>query len=268
MLIFDQLLPRFSCWRLVVVVVVGFLLSSQASHRHCCIVHGGGGVPPHRFFLLLSHLIVVVVFSILSSLLAICCSRRRRRPLLGCFCWLWNLVIEVIGVSVSLLSLFCCCQKVRSFLWMCPSASAPHCRCRCCQVFCPWRLLVVVVVVVGSLIVGGVLSLSSASALLIYLKILVYITLTMHATNIDPQHQVQKIPAVIQGVWLLYLVLSSPQSKLTYPFVSKFQKVIGTNREAFEIILALLFLQQVPVVRNRCTFALADGLSGRFIFRY
>ena len=51
---------------------------------------------------------------------------------------------------------------------------------------------------------------------------------------------------------MLYLVLPSSQSKLTYPFVPKFQQVIGTNREVFERVLALLFLQQMTGLSNRC----------------
>ena len=61
---------------------------------------------------------------------------------------------------------------------------------------------------------------------------------------------------------------ASPQSKLTHPFVPKCKKVIGTNRELFEIVLALFFLQHVSGLSNQCKFALANGLAGRFILRY
>ena len=77
----------------------------------------------------------------------------------------------------------------------------------------------------------------------------------MHATTMEPQHQAQNGPSVLSGVWQLNLVWPSPQSKLTYPFVPKFQQVIGTNREVSERVLALLFFQQVPVLSNQCTFA-------------
>ena len=72
--------------------------------------------------------------------------------------------------------------------------------------------------------------------------------------------------------WLLCLVGSSvlsflseaesPQSKLIYPFVPKFQQVVGTNRELFENVLALFSLQQVPILSNRCP--LDNGLAGSF----
>ena len=73
---------------------------------------------------------------------------------------------------------------------------------------------------------------------------------------------------VVRGVLSLLSAATSPQSKLTYHFVSKFQQVIGKNREVFEIVLALLFSQQVNGLSNRCTSALANGLDGRFISRY
>ena len=140
---------------------------------------------------------------------------RRRRP----FCWIlfpasapchsccrWRLVVAVFA-SLSPEASLCCCRR--------------------------WLL---VAVVVGG---DGVLALSAAAALRSYLKILVYIRLTMHATNMEPKHQVNNGNAVLQGVWMLYIVLPSPQSKLTYPFVPKFQQVIGTNREVLEIVLVL-----------------------------
>ena len=81
----------------------------------------------------------------------------------------------------------------------------------------------------------------------------------------EPQQQVKNVPTALSSVWRLNLVLLSPQSKLTYPFVHKFKQVIGTNREVFKIVLELLFLQHVPGLRNRCKFALAKGLYGIFI---
>ena len=84
----------------------------------------------------------------------------------------------------------------------------------------------------------------------------------------DPQHQAQNGPDALKDVWLLYLLLPSPQSKLTYPFVPKFQQFIVTNRELFERILAIFFLQHVPSLSDRCTLALSNGFSGRFISRY
>ena len=48
---------------------------------------------------------------------------------------------------------------------------------------------------------------------------------------------------IIGGVFLLFSTAASPQPKLTYPFVSKFQQVIGTNRELFEKVLSILFSQ-------------------------
>ena len=67
---------------------------------------------------------------------------------------------------------------------------------------------------------------------------------------------------VVVVVLLFSLATASPQSKLTYPFVPKFQEGIGTNREVFEIVLALFSLQQVPGLSNRCTFSLANFLAG------
>ena len=84
----------------------------------------------------------------------------------------------------------------------------------------------------------------------------------------DPQHQAQNGPDALKDVWLLYLLLPSPQSKLTYPFVPKFQQFIGTNREVFERVLALFFFQQLPGLSNWCTFSLDKVLDGRFISRY
>ena len=66
------------------------------------------------------------------------------------------------------------------------------------------------------------------------------------------------IPSKLQS----YVVAASPKSKLTYPYVPKFQQVIGTNREVFERVLALFFSQQVPVLINRCIFAFSNGLDG------
>ena len=117
--------------------------------------------------------------------------------------------------------------------------------------FCRYPRLLVVVVVGG-----GVLSLSSEAASRISLKSFVYIRLTVHETTMDPQHQAQNGPGVLPVVWRLNIVWPSPQSKLTYPFVPKSQQVIGTKRELFERVLALLFLQQVPGLSNRCMFAL------------
>ena len=91
------------------------------------------------------------------------------------------------------------------------------------------------------LLVRGVLSLLSAAASQSSMKSLVYIRLTMHATTMDPQHQAQNGPSALQCVWLLYFFLPSPQSKLTYHFVPKFQQVIGTNREVFKRVLVLIF---------------------------
>ena len=56
-----------------------------------------------------------------------------------------------------------------------------------------------------------------------------------------------------------------PNQNLHIIFVPKFKQVIGTNREVFEIFLALLFSQQLPGLSNRCMFALANGLTRRFI---
>ena len=69
------------------------------------------------------------------------------------------------------------------------------------------------------------------------------------------------------GVLSLFLAAASPQSKLTYTFVPTIQQVIGKNKELFERFLALLFFQQVSGLSNRCTFALANGLNGKFISR-
>ena len=87
----------------------------------------------------------------------------------------------------------------------------------------------------------------------------------MHVTTMDLQHQANTCPAELSGVWWLNLVWTSPQSKLTYPFVPRFQKFIGKNREVFERVLALLFSQHVPGLSNRCTFALDNGLAESFI---
>ena len=73
---------------------------------------------------------------------------------------------------------------------------------------------------------------------------------------------------IVGGVLLLSSAAASTQSKTTYTFVHKFQQVIGTNRELFERVLVLLFSQQVPSLNNRCKFALANGLAGRFISCY
>ena len=62
---------------------------------------------------------LVVVVGVLSSLLVSC---------------LWRIIIKVIGVGVSLSSLFFPCQQRHPFLWLRPSASAPHCCCLRCWV--------------------------------------------------------------------------------------------------------------------------------------
>ena len=73
---------------------------------------------------------------------------------------------------------------------------------------------------------------------------------------------------VFCGILLLSSGAASPQLKITYLFVHKFQQVIGTNREVFERFWAILFLQHVPGLSNWYTFLLANGLSGWFISRY
>ena len=55
------------------------------------------------------------------------------------------------------------------------------------------------------------------------------------------------------------------QSKLTYPFPHKSQQVTGTNLEVYERVLALLFLQQVPSLSNRCTFEFGQPTGWYFI---
>ena len=58
------------------------------------------------------------------------------------------------------------------------------------------------------------------------------------------------------------LAAESPQSKLTYHFLNKFQQVIGTNKKVFERVKKIFFSKQVPGLSKRCTFALANGLAG------
>ena len=70
------------------------------------------------------------------------------------------------------------------------------------------------------------------------------------------------------GVLSLSLAAASPQLKLTYHFVHKFQQVIGTIGEVPKRVLALFFLRQVPGLSNLCTFELANGLARIFISRY
>ena len=140
-----------------------------------------------------------------------------------------------------------------SLLGLLSSAASFCCRCH--------QLLVVVVDGGG----GGVLSLLSEAPSQRSLKILVYINLTMYAITMEPQHQAQNGTYAILGVWWLNLVWPSTQTKIKYPFVIKFQLVIGTNREVFERFLVLLSSQQVPGLINWCTFALTKGLDGSSI---
>ena len=65
-------------------------------------------------------------------------------------------------------------------------------------------------------------------------------------------------------------IISTPlfliaQSKITYPSPPKSKQVIGTNREVYQIFLALLFLQQVTSLSNRCTFAFGQPSGWDFI---
>ena len=55
------------------------------------------------------------------------------------------------------------------------------------------------------------------------------------------------------------------KSNIKYPFFPKYQQVIGTNREVYERVLALFFLQQLPGLSNRCTFAFDQPTGWYFI---
>ena len=126
------------------------------------------------------------------------------------------------------------------------SPSTSCCRCRC------WRL--------------GFGASSSKSSLSASRRCLYFVVVGSGVPSCGCARRILRL--VVGGVLSLSSATASPQLKLIYPFVPKFQQVIGTNRELFEIFLALLFLQQVTGLRNQCTFALANGLSGRFIYRY
>ena len=188
--------------------------------------------------------ILVVVVSVLLSLVE--SSRCRCFVVVGSGfppCGLFHRILRLFNVVVV--------GVLSSLLGILLLAASRCCHCR--------RLLVVVG---GG---GGILSLLLAAASRRSLKSLVYIRLAMHSTNMEPQHQVHNGPDALSGVWGLNIVWPSPQSKLTYPFVPKFQQVIGTNIELFERVLALFFSQHVPSLSNRCTFALANVLSGSFV---
>ena len=305
MLIFYQFFPRCCCWCLVLVIkvvsvsfasvasfchcccrllVVGVLLLASAleSCCHCCIFHGGDGVPPHGCFIRLCCIVVIIVVSVLLLSLGMGCSSWRRCPFswilfpdllpLRCRCCRRLDVAVCVSLS-SAVSLCHFCFRLLVIIVNVFSSLSVSRRCHCFVVFVrgihSWgsfcRLLrLVVVVVVESLIVGFLLLLSAAVSWC-PMKSLVYIRLNLHATTMGPQHQAQNGTAVISGVWRLNLVWTLPQSKLTYPFVPKFQQVIGTNIKVFESVLALLFSQQVLGLSNRCTFLLPKALAWSFI---
>ena len=116
------------------------------------------------------------------------------------------------------------------------SPLAYHIRCRC------WYIRVVVKVGVF-----GVLSLS-----LFFVEV-------SGVPSCDCIHRLLCI--VVGSVLLLLLAATSPLLKLKYPSVHKFQQVIGTNRKLFERFWAIIFSQQVPVLSNRCMFAMAKILA-------
>ena len=86
------------------------------------------------------------------------------------------------------------------------------------------------------------------------------------------------VPSCFCVHWLLHLVAggvlsllssaASPPLKITYPFVHKFQQFIGKNIKLFERVCEIFFSQHVSGLSNRCTFALANGLDGWFIYRF
>ena len=177
--------------------------------------------------------------------------------------------VNFLSVFVTLLlSLFRCYRQQSPFLWLCLSASVPHGCCRCRWVSYCWRRLVVVFIVGFSssfplsmglfllaasccccccrllriVVVVGVLLLLSVASLRRSMKIF----FIMNTTTVEPQYQTQNGNAALFGVGWLNLGWPSPQYKLTYPVVPKFQRITGTNREVIERVSELFFCNRCP----------------------
>ena len=146
---------------------------------------------------------------------------------------------------------------------VCVSDLAP-----CRQSFRRQRLVVVTILLLStavSLLVAafvGFCALSSAASCCCRC----FVVVRSGVTSCDWVYRLLRL--VGGGVLSLQLAAASPQSKLTYHFVLKFQQAIGTDRKLFERFWTILFSQQVPGLRNLCKFALANGLAGWFISRY